>query len=96
MAGFAFLGSWFVEERASPSNHFGELMTFRARNVLVPALQRKRSELVVVEERGFPFRRCMTLRAAWRLAGDGELPAVHIAVAAFALRRSGAVIHILQ
>lgn len=96
MASLAFLGSWLIEEDALPRDHFRELVTFRASDIFVPTLQSKRGALVVVEERGLPLGGRVTFRTGWRLARHGELPAVHIAVAALALRRCGAVIHVLQ
>ena len=62
------------------------LVAARAGHILVQPLQRELGALVVIEERGFPFRRVMAVHAR-RHAGLLKLLAMRVFVASFALER---------
>ena len=95
MAGFAVFGRRFIEQNLFPIDPLGQIMTLCAPRFLVGPLQRKRSALLVIEQRRFPLRAVVALHAT-RGSIFSELLAVNILVAVFALRRCRLEVHIDQ
>lgn len=88
MAPLTLLGSRLVEEHLLAFDHPNLFVASYAANVLVQALQGKRSPLVVIKQRRLPLRAVMTINARSH-AILGELLAVNVFVAVLALGGRG-------
>jgi len=90
----AVLGRGFVEQDPLAIKIAEQLVTIAATHVLVRARQSERRALVVVEQRWFPLGAVMTVGAGRDPVFLGELTAVDVGVALFALGGCLGEVHI--
>ena len=95
MTSRAVLGRGLIKKHRLFRDQPGGFVAIPAAYVLVRAPQGERGPFLVIKQRRFPSRRVVTLGAASHVR-FGELPAVDVLMAVFALRRCGTEIHIEQ
>lgn len=92
MAGRTILRRWFIEQNGLFGNHFRQLVTIAAADILVSSLQGK-GRFLVIECGGLPLHAVVTLGATGHVR-FGELLPMDILMALFALQGRCSEVHV--
>lgn len=93
MTGRAIFRSGSVKQNRFTVDVARDFVASRAAYVAMSSLQWKIGSLIVIKERGFPFRGVMAIGAGC-LVAFRELPAVNVEVAQLAFGRRGFEVHV--